>query len=166
MANGSSSKTMTEEQATFYVERLCPEADHVYRLGFALTLSRDGALRCVTGVFNKLSQDLGSLMGREDLRKKVLRAAWHEFTSMRDKYAAEATAIAKFFAALSLEARGALIIIDVCGMTPAECAEIMAAAPTDVTSHITAARRELVKLPVKTVTRSSLEEAENGPEDA
>ena len=157
-----------EERATFFVERVCPEADHAYRLGFALTLSREGASRCVMGVFKKLAPECASLTGlsSEDLRKKVLRMAWEEFHSMRDKYAAEATSIAKFFASLSLEGRAALVIVDVCGMTAAECGEIMAQGAPQVTGHVSVARRELVKQLGTDVKRSLLEEADNGPEDA
>ena len=164
----SGSGATDEERSTFYVERVCPQADQAYRLGFALTLSREGGQRVVTGVFKKLVQDLKALEGRssEDLRKKILRMAWEEFHSMRDKYSAESTNLARFFSALSLEARAALVVIDVCGMTAAECAEVMAAPSKDVSTHLTVARRELVKMSGKDVKRNLQEEAENGPEDA
>jgi hypothetical protein len=162
------SRVSSSDAATFFVERLCPEASNVYRLAFALSLSREGAERCVKRVYGHLLDRVDSLRGAstEKIRQLTTGLCWVEFRSAKEKIAAESSDLASFLAELPVAARAVLTAIDVLGLSEAESAKAFELSIDEVHAQLTLARKSLVNRFGTKLQSARQEEGEDGPEDA
>lgn len=136
-----------EALTTFFTERLCGEADLVYRLGFALTLSRKEASQLVHGTFKTMIGDLVGLLDQStaELRVRLCKTCFQHFKGMKGHMEGDASKIAKFFGTLAHEARAALVMVDFAGLTPAEAASALSIPEDKMRAYMAQARKGLLQ---------------------
>lgn len=136
-----------EALTTFFTERLCGEADLVFRLGFALTLSRKEASQLVHATFKTMIGDLASLLDQTtpELRVRLCKACFQHFKAMKGHLEGESAKIAKFFGTLAHEARAALVMVDFAGLTVSEAAAALQIKEDKMRLYMAEARKGLLK---------------------
>ncbi len=133
--------------SVFFEGELMGEADLVFRLAYAYTLNREVAFDCVRDVYKGLVKDLPELVNsefmaiRHRLFKDCLRIARSEASA---KPSLDRTVLGHFLASFSPEERGILIMNELGGLSPGECATIMGIPEIKVRKCLGKARHNLV----------------------
>lgn len=140
-------KPYNESLINFYDEHLVGHADTVYRFAFALTLSLDGALRCVRHTYQQLASHLDKIVGGTEANATfvLISEAWKAYHDLKNqKYQEGQSAVTKALKPLSLEARAALIAVDVAGLSATEAARALGWNEKDLRTNLAGARRSLM----------------------
>ncbi len=136
---------VSEGMATFFVEKLCQEADFVLRICFALLLNTPNAQGAVQDIYQRLLPLLSELL-REDsttIRARLAKMAWEHCTN-RKSQESDTTPLGNFLKTLKFEERGALVLIDEAGFSHDETANIMGLNADAVRQHLVNARQALI----------------------
>ena len=148
MANAGVRETYDEKLASFYLERLCLEADHVFRFAFALTLSRAAAFECVKYAYRKatgLLVELAPLAGGL-LRMKMLGYCLDGYRQLHTEYPVDDTGLVKVLTGMDEKARIVLMLVDAGMMTPAEVGDLLGENEIVIRKSLAQARKHLVAL--------------------
>ncbi len=144
---GSAARQYDESLVNFYEEQLVSRADTVYRFAFALTLSLDGAHRCVEKTFRDVSANLEKIHGSGDpnVLAILLSYCWRAYADLKGQTFIEGqSAVTKALKNLPPDARAALAAVDIAGLSPAEAARVLAWGEPDLRSHLAQARKALM----------------------
>jgi len=138
-------KAYDEALITYFVENVCGEADAVYRFAIALTLSPDGARRCVEKVFEEISDNLEEHYRSRNLHKVLAAECWKAFSSLKKRGFKEGqSAVTKALKPIPEKARAALVAVDVLGLKPEEAADAFAWEEKEMRVNLAQARKHLV----------------------
>lgn len=144
---GSAARQFDDAVVNFYEDQLVAQADSVYRFAFALTLSLDGAHRCVERTYREVATDLEKIYGAGDpsILATLLSYCWRAYDGMKGQSFAEGqSAVTKALKALSPPVRAAMAAVDIAGLAPAEAARVLASTETQVRAHLAQARKALM----------------------
>lgn len=145
-------KKMVDDSITeFYHEHLVIHADLIYRFAFSLTLTLDASMGLVKQIFEKTARQLTGATIRGDINTKglLLAEAWMAFQEIKNKKSnvpslALAKHAAKMFESLTLEARAALFLVDVAGLTVADSAKTLGIQENQLRAHLGQGRKTLM----------------------
>jgi hypothetical protein len=140
-------KQFDESLINFYDEQLVAHADTVFRFAFALTLSLDGAMRCVKHTFHQLASHLDRIAGGSEANAAfvLVAEAWKAYHDLKNqKFQEGQSAVTKALKPLSLESRAALVAVDVAGLAAPEAARALGWEEKELRMHLAAARRTLM----------------------
>lgn len=153
-------KQYDSSMLSYYDEELVAQADVAYRFAFALTLSLDGAQQCVQAAFKNLASNLDNTRtaghGEDTLAQAkspgndpasiVIKSCWEAFKRLQSqRFAVGQSSVTRALISLSVEARAALIAVDVVGLSPRDSALALGWSEKDLRLHLAAARRSLMK---------------------
>ena len=144
MPNAKSTGRFSETLTNIYVEQFCAEADRVYRLAFATTLSQKAAHQVVDTVFKDIANELAKLPKDADPDIMLLKRAWqkiHTHKASADSGDSELIAALK---GMTPESRAALVAVDVLGLTSDEIKEIFKWEEASWRNYIAVAREKLM----------------------
>ncbi len=149
----TSPKPMTpqfdEQLVNLFEEQYLPLADTIYRFGFALTLSLDGAHTCVRQAFQKVSGKLKELSKSLDANPKsvLIEACWQAYKDTKGGGASPIgqSAITSALKPLPIEGRAAVAAIDGAGLSPSEAARVLSWSEVELRQHLASARRTLLR---------------------
>lgn len=144
---GHAARQYDESLVNFYEEQLVAQADTVYRFAFALTLSLDGAHRCVEKTFRDLSANLEKIHGSGDpnVLAILLSYCWRAYGDLKGQSFPEGqSAVTKALKTLDAGGRAALAAVDIAGLAPAEAARVLALAEPDLRVNLAQARKALM----------------------
>jgi hypothetical protein len=132
--------------ATFFLEKLCNEADSVYKLGYAITLNKQAAYDCVRSTYASLMERLSSLMTKksDELRVELLQACWVANKTKSAK-SGGSDKLSGFFGSLSLSERIVLAMVDGAVLLPEETARVVGCDESEVRQNLAKARQTLIK---------------------
>jgi hypothetical protein len=141
---------LDESLVNYYDEQLVSQADTIYRFAFALTLSLDGALECTRRTYRDVVNELGgadgdggdSLVAATSL---LVAACWQSYLKMKgQKFPEGQSAVTRALKPLAVEARAALVAVDVAGLPPAEAAKALTWSEPELRKQLAEARRTLM----------------------
>jgi hypothetical protein len=140
---------LDESLVNYYDEQLVAQADTIYRFAFALTLSLDGALECVRRTYRDVVLNLGRVEDEGDTlvaaTSVLVAACWQSYQKVKgQKYPEGQSAVTRALKPLAVEARAALVAVDVAGLPPAEAAKALQWSETELRTQLAAARRTLM----------------------
>jgi predicted DNA-binding protein (UPF0251 family) len=132
--------------AAFFIETLSQEADSVYRFGFAVSLSLDGATEIVFQTYSRIVTDLPQLLNEDSLKLRLIliRHAWEIFKHSNQQFTPASSPLQTLLAGMTVEIRGVLMLVDGIGLTPKEVAQVMNREEVDVRRDLAEGRRKLV----------------------
>ena len=132
--------------AAFFVETLCQESDLVFRLGYTLTLSEQGASELVLATYRSIVGELPNLLHEDSLklRLRLFQSAWKIFRSWSQEFQPTDTPLLDFFSTMVTETRAVLVLIDGLGVTPFEVAKILNVDEIEVRRQLAEGRRKMV----------------------
>jgi DNA-directed RNA polymerase specialized sigma24 family protein len=136
-----------EGLATFFIERLCREADGAYKFGFALTLNQRSAEGCVKSAYKSLLGNLGNLLHKstEEIRIEILKACWVSYENAQSDDVVESSQFASFLSSLSVEQRSTLVLVDGAILMPEEVGKVIGMDEGEVRTHLAEARKLMIK---------------------
>lgn len=141
-------KQYDEALINFFDEQLVAHADTIYRMAFALTLSLDGALQLVTRTYQSASQNLERIQkaaGDQGALPVLVATLWRCFCELgNERFQEGQSAVTKAMKSLPVEARAALVAVDVAGLAPAEAARAFEWQEADLRQKLAGARRALM----------------------
>lgn len=140
-------KKFDESLIGFYEESLMPHADQAYRLAFALTLSLDGAVACVRSTFRSLAANLeqAARQGEGAAAALVVSECWKAYHELKNqKFAGGQSAVTRVLGPLSIDARAAVCVVDICGLSPTEAASALGLNEKELRIRLAEARRALM----------------------
>ncbi|MGE0173031.1 MAG: hypothetical protein AB7T49_09610 [Oligoflexales bacterium] len=132
--------------ATFFLEKLCNEADSVYKLGYAITLGKQSAYECLRTTYASLMDRLSKLMSKnsDELRIDLLEACWASHKSKSAK-GEDKSKLSTFLGTLSTDERAALIMVDGAVLLPEEAAKVIGCDEVEIRKTLAKARQALIK---------------------
>lgn len=136
-----------ESFINFFDEQMVGHADTVYRMAYTLTLSLDTALQLVKQTYQRLVPNLATLQsaGEQASLPTLLTTLWQCYSELGQVRTPELTSpLGKVLKSLAVEARAALVAVDVAGLGPAEAARVFAWSETDLRQKLAGARRVLL----------------------
>jgi hypothetical protein len=136
MSKKSTDKRYGEDQINYWVEHLCGGADTVYRVAFALTLSKDGARQCLVQTYKELAEELGDTRAENQATKRLLGKCWKVAQKMGGQSFKPDDS--------PIEARAALAAVDVVGLAAAEAGEVFGWDEKDMRRHLAVGRQALL----------------------
>lgn len=130
----------------FFFERLCQEADMVYRFALTLTLNRKASFDMSRQAYQKQTASLTDLIHDTTtvLRVKLFSTVWQGFHAAKDKFEVDAGVLGKFMGTLSIDKRSVLYLLDVAGLSAAEAAQVIGSDELQIRRLLADARRNLV----------------------
>jgi DNA-directed RNA polymerase specialized sigma24 family protein len=147
-------KQYDESLVNYYDEQLVSQADTLYRFAYALTLSPDSALECVRRTYREVAASLEKAHGGGEANAMAMLVGecWSAYKKPKGgkavadgKGAGEADALLATLKPLALEARAALVAVDVAGLSPLEAAKALKMPEKDLRVHLATARASLMK---------------------
>ncbi len=141
-------KQYDESLINFYEEQLVSHADTVYRFAFALLLSLDGAARCAKRTFQNIAAQLEKVHGAGDANTNLMLIGetWKTYQDLKgQKFNEGQSAVTKVLKPLSIEARAALVAVDIAGLSASDAARALGWQEKDLRVHLATARRSLMK---------------------
>lgn len=136
-----------EELVGFFEDHLVSHADALYRLGFALTLSLDGAAQLTMRTYQVAADDLERFHSKGEAAGLALLVGqmWRCFKELgNSRFQEGQSAVIKALKPMSIEGRTALVAVDVVGLSVSEAARAFGASETEVRSALAGARRALM----------------------
>ncbi len=136
-----------EKLATFYVEKVCSEADVVYRFAYVLCLNRETAFAAVVRSFETAVTKLEKLYGMPSMaiRAFLLQACWGQLDGAGNGPSDKATSpLQKLMENLDRNQRGVLCAVDFVGLSISEVATTLSLAEDAVRKNLAAARAYLI----------------------
>ena len=136
-----------EEYAVYFEGELVGEADLVYRFAYAWTLNKDLSFQCVQAVYKRLAGQLPSIvdMSPVETRKKLFEESLKALSELEKGSEASQGAVADFLGEFSKNERACLVMIELGGIFPPECARILGVEESDVRGALAKTRRKLVQ---------------------
>lgn len=147
MGTKTALKNYDEKLATFYVEKVCSEADVVYRFAYALCLNREDAFAAVIRAFEKAVERLDKLYGMPSMaiRALLIQSAWqHIPAGAAGQGDRSGSPVQKLMQSLDRESRAILFTVDVAGLSFGETATTLGMSEDTVRKRLALARAELV----------------------
>lgn len=145
MSKKVTEKRYGEDQVNYWVEHLCGGADTVYRMAMGLTLSKDGARQCLVQTYQELAEELGEVRAENQATKRLLGKCWKVYQKLgSQRFKPDNAPLTNALKDLSLEARAAVVAVDVVGLAAAEAAETLGWEEKDVRKHLAAGRQALL----------------------
>jgi hypothetical protein len=141
----SSQPRLTEEQLYFYEDRICGEADHIYRYCIALTLNQDAAQKLLISTFQvalKKIDELKTITDALELRSVLLSLALIESAAMKESPPG-GSALFTFLKKLPADIRAVLISRDLAGLAVEQISKSNALSPELVYERLAVARKAL-----------------------
>ncbi len=142
---------MDDSVMEYYHEQLVVHADLVYRFAFCLTLSLDTSLGLVKRIFEKTASQLTPTTVKQEINTKglLLAESWIAFQEGKSKKSGVpsltlAKHAAKMFESLALEARAALFLVDVAGLTVKDSAKTLGIQENQLRAHLGHGRKTLL----------------------
>ncbi len=83
MAGIQKGKAYDEALVTYFIEKVCGEADSVFRFAFMLTLSLEGARVVVDKVFEEIASELESHTDPEKLSSLIVSETWKTYEKLK-----------------------------------------------------------------------------------
>ena len=146
MTNAGVRETYDERLASFYLERLCLEADNTFRFAFAVTMSRVAAFECVKFAYKKATAalvELAALRGA-DLRARMLTYCLEGVRKLNTEYPPDNVGLVKMLSGLNEKSRMVLMLVDAGMMTPGEVADLMSESEEAIRKTLAQARKHLI----------------------
>jgi hypothetical protein len=136
-----------EDFAVFFEGELVGEADLVFRFAFAYTLDKKAAFDCVQKVYKSLVKDLPKLVksSSQDVRRRLFDESYKILRGSADTKPSDSSAMVGFLKPFSSLERASLMMVEIGGIYPSECANILGIKETDVRSSLAKARAGLIK---------------------
>lgn len=134
-----------ETLTTFYIEELAAEADKVYRFGFALTMSPEGAKWCVDHTFKSIADTLEGVYAasREtDVLVLAIKETWQAVKSKSFKQGG--SPLVKALSSLSEIERAVVAAIDVIGLSHLEAEFALGLSGNELRASIANGRKKLL----------------------
>jgi hypothetical protein len=135
----------------YYHEQLVVHADLVYRFAFCLTLALDTSIELVKRIFEKTASQLTGAAVNQEINTKglLLAESWIAFQETKNKKSgvpslALAKHAAKMFESLTLEARSALFLVDIAGLTVKDSAKTLGMQENQLRAHLGQGRKTLL----------------------
>lgn len=148
MGDVASKGSFNEELAIFFEGKMCEEADFAYRAAYAWTLSRQAAFTCVQWAYKELVSGLEELSKLDTfpLRQRIMKTLWQSFHKFQKTHKVDPgkAPLVQFFSSMSLEARSALVLVDVCGLTPHGAAVVMGLDEVQLRRELAQGRKSLM----------------------
>ena len=148
MTNAGVRETYDEKLSSFYMERLCLEADHVFRFAFALTLSRTAAFECVKSAYKRATSHLVELapLPSTDLRMKMLGYCLDGYRSLTTEYPVDGGGLTTILTGIDEKCRIALMLVDAGMMTPMEVGDLLGEDEISIRKALAQGRKHLVAI--------------------
>lgn len=140
-------KKYDESLINFYDENLVTHADTAYRFAYALTLSLDGAMRCVQRTFQHLAMNLEKVQaaGESNIPSLLVSECWRAYQDLKgQKFPEGLSSVSKVFKPMSVENRAAITAVDAIGLSPGEAARALGWQENDLRVQLAQARRTLM----------------------
>ena len=144
--SGSARKTSyNEEYATFFEGELVGEADIVYRFAYACTLDEKASFECVQKVYKNMVKDLPSLVEKSsnEMRRRLLEESYEILKSEKEKGSGK-NKLDNFLKGLDKRERICLIMVEIGGIYPSECSDMLELEEIEVRKALASARAKLV----------------------
>lgn len=147
MSQTAAKQSFNESLINFYDETLVGHADTIYRFAFALTLSLDGAHQCVRKAYKDIAGKVAAVQKQGDggVTTMLVAECWQAYNALKNqKFAEGQSAVTRVLKPLSIEARAALVAVDVAGLTAADAARALGWNEKDLRVKLAEARRALM----------------------
>lgn len=147
MSTNTIKESYDEGLATFYLEKVCPEADQIFRFAFALTLDRNSAAEYVQSTYKKSTDELASLVNLSvtELQVKLLQSCYEIHKSSHTEHPPESSGLGSFFVNLDEQVRAVLVLLDVIGLNVQETSDVMEMEEIDVRKNVAVSRKALIE---------------------
>lgn len=136
-----------ESFINFFDEQLVGHADTVYRMAYTLTLSLDSSFQLVKETYQRIVPNLASMQNAVDQNSlpTLLTTLWQCFGQLDQVKTPEISSpLGKILRSLPVDARAALVAVDVAGLGPAEAARVFGWSESDLRQKLAGARRVLL----------------------
>jgi hypothetical protein len=121
-----------------------PLVDLVYRFGVTLSQSREGGERVCEEVYRRLFDELGRAHGGLAPTEHLIRLTWQAWGHLRGHmYHPWNQSLISSLAALDVEAKAALFVVDVVGISPIQAAKLLDIPESEVRLGLVEARKRL-----------------------
>lgn len=140
-------KQYDESLVNYYDEELVGHADTIFRFAFALTLSLDSAQRLVRLTFQHATSNLKNAKGAEGSAAVawLIGECWRAMGELKGQKGAEgSSSVTKALKGLPVDARAALVAVDVAGLSSAEAMRAFGWSEADLRARLAAARKSLL----------------------
>jgi len=142
----STNKRLSETELFFYEDRVCGEADLVYRYCLTLTLNHETAQKLLLLVFKDAAENLVTMLGSStnSLRTTLFRIGYRLHKNAEKKASGGGSALIKFLSTLATDIRVALFAVDVAGLPIDQVAEVLDEEEHAVRKKLAMARQALL----------------------
>jgi hypothetical protein len=141
---GSSNSRYSEAEISYFLSKVCIEADHIYRVAIALTGDESAAFRHLKSGMTRMVGELRvrASSDRDDNRAEILRHVWADAGSSSPA-SLKTGAVSEYLNGLDALHRGILVASDVGGLSPSELAHAFKLDETQIRKLIAESRRAL-----------------------
>jgi hypothetical protein len=140
--------SFSERLITFYQDQFVSQADMVFRVSYALSLSIDKAHEIVNKTYADVVESIEGTMdsGEGDYKTMLLKHAWKNFQAVGagGKSSNGESAITKALSAIDQDARGALTMVDLAGLSCTDAASTLGVDEKALREQLAKARKTLM----------------------
>ena len=140
--------SFNERLVAFYQDHFVSQADMVFRVSYALSLSIDSAHEIVKKTYQDIVQSIEGIMdsGTNDYKGLLLKSAWTNFKGMDAGGAKSNTGseITKALSEIDQDARGALAMVDLAGLSGDAAAAALGVDEKSLREQLAKARKTLM----------------------
>ena len=147
MSEATQGDSYNEDFATFFEGELVGEADLIYRLAFACALDSKKAFAVVEKVYKDMVKELPKLvkMTAQEVRIRLLEECYSRVKEKKESKASDKSSLASFLEPYSLQERASLVMVELAGIYPSECALILGTTEVEVRRFLSKARSNLIE---------------------
>ena len=138
------STNTVEQQINYYVEKLVPHAEQVYRLSFLLTLNEEKAKKCLAETYEIAADHIDSMITQEKDLYLLVKYCWQALQSMDHKHSLDDHTLSHHLKDLTKLERGVLGSIDFLGLSHALTASAFDINDQDMIKNLAKARQHIV----------------------
>lgn len=129
------------QQINFYIDEVCPRGGDVLRLAYLFSLNRKAAFECVNETYERAIDQLDRLQS-DNLSVFLAGTCWKSFREHSQRPIVDTTPTATSAAALELNERAALGLVDLFDLAPEKAAKILGLGTTEFSDSLTRAREK------------------------
>jgi len=141
----SNLRKLNENELFFYEDRVCGEADAVYRFCFGVCGEADKAYELVKLAYKKAAEIIGTMMNysAEQIRAELIKISYTMLSNEKTSKKSGSSLFAKYLSKLSFEQKSIVLAKDVVGLSVKQISQVLGNDELYVRKELAAARIQL-----------------------